>query len=764
MKKQQKEKTYGVSPLPFTTMKDWQAIAVIVLGVGLIFRDIILQHAFLWDDFLYFIYPIRNFAAVSLSQGELPLWNPYTFSGMPFLADIQSGIFYIPNLLMTLFVSNNQLHFYWVELLTIVHYIIGGVCMYYLARNFGLQRISSLVAGLLYPLSGFMLVHSIHLVHICQMAWFPLVLLLFRKAILERSVQHMIYGGLVLGLAALVGFPQVTLHIFFFLLLYFLFEFTFGCRENGLKQAWTMSLYAAGSIVISVGVMAIQFLPTLEIIPLSVRADISYEATIIGSVQWKQFLTLLVPNYFGATHQHDITFWLTKNYWEYWETAMYLGLFPLTLVVLALSLLKKNRYIAFLAGVALFGLLFAMGDNFFIYPFFYTYIPGFDKFRVPGRLNLYVVFAAALLSAFSLEHIFSQAFQQTKHFRKLPLFILVTAGVVFLVGQLELFQPASNTPQYEAIHAIASSETTKSVVLLLILAGLFFIFVQKMFSTSLLVAAFLVFHVVDINLFGLKYINGVVNPQEYFGRTARLIDFIKEDGKDEYFRVNSRQGGTLLLDRNQGMIDRVFMMEGFGALVLQRMSPPRKEWDEVCDMLNAKYRIKIDEQRRTANLATATTYVPRAYMVYQTRVVEGEENVKAFLESNNFDFRTMAVFEEPVDFSLSDTTYSTDWSAKITSYKLNSISLEVETPKDGILMLSEIYCPGWTAYVDGVKGQLYRANWSLRAVPVLAGKHVVEVRYEPESFYRGMWITLATLGLSIAGITFSSRKKQQSSA
>ena len=168
---------------------DWQAIAVICGAVLVYFRDIVLQKAFFWEDFLYYFYPVRNFAAVALSKRELPLWNPYTLNGMPFQADIQSGIFYLPNLFLTFFVSGDRLHFYWLELEIILHYMIAGICMYYLAKHFGLQIIIALFSALVYCLSGFMIVHAIHQVVVCQVAWFPLVILLFHRSLKETALR-----------------------------------------------------------------------------------------------------------------------------------------------------------------------------------------------------------------------------------------------------------------------------------------------------------------------------------------------------------------------------------------------------------------------------------------------------------------------------------------------------------------------------------------------------------------------------------------------
>src|SRR2546428_8142779 len=147
-----KSKGTAQAPRQPRDLKDWHAVLALTLMVTIFFRDILLQKAFFWEDFIYQYYPFRNFAAVSLKDGQLPLWNPYTFNGMPFQADIQTALFYVPNLLLTFFVSSGRLHFFWVELFIILHYIVAGVTMYYCAKSFGMQRPFALFSGLGYAL------------------------------------------------------------------------------------------------------------------------------------------------------------------------------------------------------------------------------------------------------------------------------------------------------------------------------------------------------------------------------------------------------------------------------------------------------------------------------------------------------------------------------------------------------------------------------------------------------------------------------------
>ncbi|MFQ5946739.1 MAG: hypothetical protein ACE5NC_10905, partial [Anaerolineae bacterium] len=83
--------------------KDAGALALLAGGTLLVFAPVLAGIA--WrpgygGDLLGFLYPTYSFAARSLSQGQVPLWNPYLYGGAPWAFDIQSGLFYPPNLLV----------------------------------------------------------------------------------------------------------------------------------------------------------------------------------------------------------------------------------------------------------------------------------------------------------------------------------------------------------------------------------------------------------------------------------------------------------------------------------------------------------------------------------------------------------------------------------------------------------------------------------------------------------------------------------------
>jgi uncharacterized membrane protein YfhO len=65
------------------------------------------------------------------------------------------------------------------------------------------------------------------------------------------------------------------------------------------------------------------------------------------------------------------------------------------------------------------------------------------------------------------------------------------------------------------------------------------------------------------------------------------------------------------------------------------------------------------------------------------------------------------------------------------------LTYEVQADEAGVLVFSEIFYPiGWKASVDGQETPIMRANYLLRAIEVPQGKHTIELRFEPDSFYK----------------------------
>ena len=152
-------------------------------------------------DLAPFLYPNYRFAAEHLRQGVVPLWNPHLYSGAPFAADIQSGLFYPVNLLVFLFVPD--LTYLWLEYLSVFHFWLAGATMYICLRLLVPQktddtsttgmgsRIAPLAAfagALAFEFSDLFIVHFGNLNMIAVAAWLPLIFLLFHHSLIRNSL------------------------------------------------------------------------------------------------------------------------------------------------------------------------------------------------------------------------------------------------------------------------------------------------------------------------------------------------------------------------------------------------------------------------------------------------------------------------------------------------------------------------------------------------------------------------------------------------
>ncbi|MCX7840884.1 MAG: hypothetical protein N2559_15725, partial [Anaerolineae bacterium] len=202
-------------------------------------------------DLAPFLYPTYAFAAEWWRRGVMPLWNPHLFAGAPFVGDPQSGIFYPLNLL-TFFLSA-PLTFRDMEYLAVLHFFIAGVGMYAFLRwgewgleirdwRLGIDTISNLrspisrwaaVAGALaFEFSDLFITHFGNLNLIAVVAWMPLVVLFYHRAVTDRRASFAVLAGIFLAIAFHAGHIQSFLFIVLVLVLVALWHVVDGRRRT----------------------------------------------------------------------------------------------------------------------------------------------------------------------------------------------------------------------------------------------------------------------------------------------------------------------------------------------------------------------------------------------------------------------------------------------------------------------------------------------------------------------------------------------------
>ncbi|MGB5047803.1 MAG: hypothetical protein WBO46_02610, partial [Caldilineaceae bacterium] len=277
-------------------------------------------------DLVSFLYPTYRFAASVLASGHLPLWNPTLYGGAPFIADIQAGFLYPPNLL--LFLLKPDFGYGWMQWLAIGHLWWAGLGVYALCRALGIARPAALFAGTAFAFSDPLLIHLGNLNLIAVLSWLGWVLAAFHLALARRSLAWAGAAGLLFAIATYAGHAQSSYYIGLAVAGYWVIGILgdWGTRagEWGSKNTnrrmnrlvgLTKYLLSNIQYPLLTGLLAILLtapllLPSLELLPYTARADLAYQENVGYSLAPVPALVgLITPGFFGRGPALHWSFW-----------------------------------------------------------------------------------------------------------------------------------------------------------------------------------------------------------------------------------------------------------------------------------------------------------------------------------------------------------------------------------------------------------------------------------------------------------------------
>jgi len=150
--------------------------------------------------------------------------------------------------------------------------------------------------------------------------------------------------------------------------------------------------------------------------------------------------------------------------------------------------------------------------------------------------------------------------------------------------------------------------------------------------------------------------------------------------------------------------------------------------------------------------------MPRVFVAYRARAVPDDAEALAILQSKEFDPRqeVLLATEQVAEGQPPGTA---DPLVELSTYDSQYVAVQVDTPSDGYLVLSDAWYPGWQARVDGQPAPILRADLIFRAVPITAGQHTVEFTYAPASFRTGLVVSCAAL-LVVTGLWLQGRRRR----
>lgn len=725
-------------------------------------------HSFFWEDFVEYVYPIQTFAARESANGSIPFWNPYIFNGMPFIADLQSGFFYPLNRVLNFFVdSNGHLSVWGLQFITIVHFIIAQISFYFLMIYYKRTQLSSIFTSISYAFSGIMVFHVIHPMMIYHLAWLPLILLYFDKGICTRNLKYGIASGLLLGMALLAGHPQTSLYLFFFLFLYFIWIVSIDYFRNkpSFKNILLSKLSAIITFIVAVCIFSIQYLPSRELANEAVRSESSYEKSSEGSMEFKQIISAFIPNSFGKVtpdENNNFSFYLTNGekpspYYYYWETSFYFGVPIVILGLFGFIVGISDKRLQILLILAVFGLFYSFGSNFFIHKIFFN-LPFFNLFRMPARMMMFVVISFPISAGYGFDFLLKNS-NQFKNIVIASIFPILVAllGIIGILGSL-INTPSSSLGSLTTISFLSLIFSIVTFIVLYLLNA------KKInYINSGIILAIIVF--IDLYAAHSGFNSSNKNIADSYTIDKNLIESFKNKDLNNMYRVNTRSYNPpfMATNRNQGMIDAFQNTEGYNPLVLSRVNPALNSSEKIYDLLNVKYELRIDKDRGQAYFFENTDRLPRAWMVYNYRIIPTNK-IKEVMPNENINYFKEVILEEDPGITKTITNDSVESkpNVEIVDYKNNYIKLKIlNNDKDGILILSEIWYPAWQVTVDGTPSKLYKANYSLRGIIVPKGKSIVELKFRSQQFELGKWIAIFTLIITLPLLLIGNFRKKE---
>jgi hypothetical protein len=235
------------------------------------------------------------------------------------------------------------------------------------------------------------------------------------------------------------------------------------------------------------------------------------------------------------------------------------------------------------------------------------------------------------------------------------------------------------------------------------------------------------------------------------------------------FRVYTKPEGpkgTAPFGYNRGMIFKTFLVEGFEPLDLDRhrkliSTLSGKNLDNLLKITNSRYLTRIKSLRFGEIIYV---YYPnslaRAYIVGNARFIEDDDQILKRLAVN--DPSSEVVIAGKGKDVKNVTIAASESTVNFTQYTGSRIEIKTESVKDGFLVLSDTYYPGWTAKIDGRTTQVMRANYDFRAIFLPKGSHTVVFEFYTNYLTLGMIISLLAIIIVIGAIFINHRQQLKS--
>ena len=690
-------------------------------------------------------YPWRNLSINALKVGNMPLWNPYNFSGTPLLANFQSAVFYPLNLLFFFLPFDIS----W-SLLIFLEPLLAGLFLYLYLNNLKLNKTASLLGSISFSFSGFFIAWMQWGTVLNTALWLPLILFSIDKIFSRYQISHDGYWvakllwPLVFIFSLVFSFFAGHLQTFFYLALISFFYFLVRWFQYGTRlRILGLFLILSFSFLL---LTIVQWLPTLNFIVLSAR-----NVDLLGFTQpgwfipWQNLVQFLAPDFFGNP--------ATLNYygvWNYAEFIGYVGIFPLIIAFFALFF-RRDKKTLFFGTLFFASLIFALPTIFAKIPFNLDF--PFISTAQPTRLLFITDFSLSILAALGLDY-----FLLLKN-KKPILYIL--GGFFSLFAFLWVFVLTFHGNLITAENLMVARQNlilpsiifiAVSILLIILLIPINKYEKNKPLFLTLISCVLILITVFDLFRFGWKF-ESFTNKQYLFPSTSITVFLQNQKGPFRVMATDSK-----IFPPNFSIIYKVQTLDGYDPLYLQRYGElmvasarnkpdistffgfnriitPQNPLSRTTDLLGVKYVLSLNELKNPkltqvftdgiVRVYENTMAFPKAFFVNTTFLANSKQQAIDTIFDLNFPLNKGAVVE---DVS-SKQFFKSNWNlgkVQIIDYQDDKVMLKTQGQEAGFLVLTDSYYPTWHATIDGKETKIYLTDFNFRGVIVPKGEHIIE--------------------------------------
>ncbi len=732
------------------TPPDAVAVAALVLLWALFFWRILTpidadKASFKQGDFSGQFVAFGAYQYERFTSGEVPLWNPYNNSGLPFIADTQAAVFYPPRLLtIALAHWSGGWSYHALELEAIAHVLLYTLAMFALVRRMTGSAFGGVAAAIVGGYGGYLAGYPpLQLALLEAGVWLPLAVMGVYEATKTERLRWppLTLAGTALGLSWLAGHPQTSWFLTYLVVGYLAWRCTL------LQGRWPLTLRRVmlGTLVVGVitlGATAVTFLPGVEYLAHTARAGLGYTAKSNG-FPFQDVIQFVYPGVVSLF------------------SPLYVGIVGLLLALTALRLpFRRTGFWFIVAGL---GLLLSFGGNSAFFPSLYNVLPGLRFFRGQERAAYLVANSLAILAGMGLAGLVQdQVHRGGLLFRRLVLATAMLTGAIFIcvvilwLGFREQYGGVIETVTFAFIVAAAAYA-----------AGVWLLSQQRQRLTAVLpLLAVLVFDLFSVNMDAASNYDDIPPSEQLSLDVPLLVQPVVPTSATDVRRVDGFRG----LTDNYGSLYGVYDARGISPLFVdglhQLQQPPFAtpadfETNPVFWELNAVAYVYSGRDALPVTSEVIATGADRfggvslhqlddprpfALLVYRADVVDSDAFARALLADPQFDPRASVIVANEPNLNLPEQAPQRG-EAVITGFEPEQIEVEISTRENALLSLAHPYYPGWRATLDGDPVDLLRAYGGFTAVEVPAGEHSLTLTYRPLTFIIGAVMSSVTWAL-----------------